>query len=345
MSEIKRKLASIQKISKLKPHPNADTLEIAEVLGWDCIVKKDEHKVDELILYFEIDSFLPVLPVFEFLRRSYFKSTQNLGDGFRLRTAKLRGEVSQGLVLPLKEFTLPSHIEEGMDLTDYLHVKKYEAPIPANLQGIVKGGFPSFILKTDQERFQNLSYRELNRYNDDVFEVTKKLDGSSMTVYWNDGIFGVCSRNFELELSEDNTFWQIAIALKLEEIFERYFPNWNIAIQGELVGPGIQHNRGKERQHELYVFDIYDIDERRYFSPPERVYFMREFMSYSQLKHVPTIASYCHGIPSKEVGMKLAENTYLKNDEPCEGIVFKSINNPQFSFKIISNKYILANEE
>lgn len=164
-----RKLATIRKVADVEPIPGADSIECLTVDGWKLVSGKDNFKVGDLCIYFEVDSFLPVREEFEFLRKNGFKSTKNLGDGFRLKTIKLRGQVSQGLALPLADFFSedkkgwyylndslePIYIEEGSDVTEYLGVKKYEKPIPANMMGRAKGNFPSFIHKTDQERLQN----------------------------------------------------------------------------------------------------------------------------------------------------------------------------------------------
>src|SRR5438309_10635527 len=99
-----RKLATIRRISKIEPIEGADRIVKATIDGWELVTQKDNYRVGDLCVYFEIDSFLPVRPEFEFLRKGCFKSTKNLGDGFRIKTIKLRGQVSQGLSLPLGDF-------------------------------------------------------------------------------------------------------------------------------------------------------------------------------------------------------------------------------------------------
>ena len=174
---MERKLASVQRIASIRPIEGADAIEVARINNWDVVVKKNEFKEGELCVYFEIDSFLPIREEFEFLRKSSFKK---MGDqeGFRLKTIRLRGQVSQGLVVPITilngdyiigisqqphgdQLQLGPYddalvIEEGADVTELLGVEKYEPPIPAELSGKVKGYFPSFIHKTDEERVQNL---------------------------------------------------------------------------------------------------------------------------------------------------------------------------------------------
>jgi RNA ligase (TIGR02306 family) len=150
---MERKLASIQVIREILPIEGADAIELAVVNGWKVVVAKNVgHSVGDWVVYCEIDSFLPIREEFEFLRKSSYKK---MGDqeGFRLRTIKLRGQLSQGLILPISifgDFSWTAY--EGMDVTEKLGIVKYEPPIPAELAGKVKGQFPSFLRKTDEER-------------------------------------------------------------------------------------------------------------------------------------------------------------------------------------------------
>jgi RNA ligase (TIGR02306 family) len=227
MEEFKRKLASIRKISDVLPIEGADNIELVKVDGWQCVTKKGEFKVDDPCVYFEIDSFLPIRPEFEFLRKSSYKK---MGDkeGFRLKTIRLRGQISQGLALQIRSVfpdaipswtTIMLRYKEG-DVTEVLGVIKYDPPIPAQLAGICKGNFPSFIRKTDQERVQNIW--DKIKDSKESFEVAVKLDGTSCTYYLNDGVFGVCSRNLELIETEGNTLWRLARELRIEEILRKY---------------------------------------------------------------------------------------------------------------------------
>jgi RNA ligase (TIGR02306 family) len=350
MSE--RELATIQKITSIEKHPNADTLDIATIKGWNVIVKQGIHKVNDLVAYFEIDSFLPVKEQYEFLRKGNFKSTQNLGDGFRLRTMKLRGVVSQGLILPLSAILNDLEDQnyfgdEGEDLTEILGIQKYEKPIPSNLQGKVRGNFPSFIPKTDQERVQNLTKRDYDAHGLETFEVTTKLDGSSMTVYHNEGQIGVCSRNFDLDETEDNLFWQVYHKCGMDKIFNNDFNDdkprhTNFALQGELVGPGVNNNHSKLTQHDFYLFDVYLIDQKRYLNPSERQEYFNELKNVGiNIKHVPILDTWDE-MPDKDTALSMAEHEF--NGHQAEGIVFKSMTS-QFSYKAISDKYLLKHNE
>jgi RNA ligase (TIGR02306 family) len=347
-----RKLASIRRIAEIKPIEGADAIEAVRVDGWWCVSKKGEFKVDDMCVYFEVDSFLPVRPEFEFLRKACFKSTQHLGDGFRLKTIKLRGQISQGLVLPVTVLDSfgdlpPNHIVndvidipfmEGADCTDLIGVKKWEVPLSPQLAGKAKGNFPSFIRKTDQERIQNCYGSLLRTHKDATFEATLKLDGSSMTVYFKDGQFGVCSRNLELIETEDNTFWKVARKLKLEEALRSY--GKNIALQGELMGPGIQGNREQLPDHDFYLFDVWNIDGQDYLSPMEMSDVVYDLESYDvNIKTVPNLGQ-C--VPLSLSLDQLIEASAVKslNHDVAEGIVYRAMDGTT-SFKVINNKFLL----
>ena len=190
--KMERKLASIQIVKEIKPIPGADMIEVVRINNWDVVSKKGEYKVGDFCIYCEIDSFLPIREEFEFLRKTSYKKMSDGSEGFRLRTIRLRGQLSQGLILPIHILPLGELVSEGKDVTEMLNIVKYEPPIPAELAGKVKGLFPSFIRKTDEERIQNLSdkYEEIKNSGKD-FYVTEKLDGTSATFYFKDGEFGI----------------------------------------------------------------------------------------------------------------------------------------------------------
>ena len=306
MNDITRKLASIRRISEIKPIEGADNIICAVVDGWELVTQKSNNfQPNDLVAYFEIDSFLPMTERFEFLRKSSYKK---MGDeeGFRLKTIKLRGQISQGLILPLSEFmeeitniknadgqSLSEFIDEGLDLTEILGVKKWEPPIPAELAGKMRGNFPSWIVKTDQERIQNV-FKYHHRHAGQDYEATIKLDGSSMTVYVKDGYVGVCSRNIDLLEEESNTFWNVARKINIVGALELYAETYhkNIAIQGELMGPGIQGNREDLKDHRFFVFDVFDINSGDYLSPSERKSVLDDLRYFgATLHHVPVIGN------------------------------------------------------
>ncbi|MDJ1494676.1 RNA ligase (ATP) [Cytophagaceae bacterium DM2B3-1] len=246
-----RKLASIQRIKNLEPIPEADAIEKATVLGWQLVVKKGEFAVGDLCVYCEIDSMLPEKPEFEFLK----------ARGMRIRTVRLRGQVSQGICFPLGILPQDTPITEDLDVTDLLDIIKYEPPVPAQLAGIAKGLFPSFIPKTDETRVQVLQ-ELLDACQGDTCYVTEKLDGSSVTYYLRNGEFGVCSRNLELFETPDNSLWKVARTLKIEEKLRSL--NGNFALQGEIIGEGIQGNLYKLKGQTVQFFNVFDIDQYKY---------------------------------------------------------------------------------
>ena len=333
-----RKLASIRKISDIQIIPGADMIELAIVDGWKVVVAKNvEHKVGDMVVYCEIDSFLPIKEEFEFLRKSSYKKMSDGTEGFRLRTIKLKGQVSQGLILPLKDLQLPNKdlLEVGMDVTNLLGISKYEPPIPAELSGKVKGLFPSFLRKTDEERIQNLSdeYENLKQHK---FYVTEKLDGSSATFYSKDGVFGVCSRNLELLETEGNTFWKVARELKLEEWLTSQDVNYS--IQGELIGESIQGNPYKIKGQTVGFFNAFNIDTQEYLGLEE----FEKLISSMGLKSVPILdREFTLPDTIDELLTYADEKSVLNSNFDREGVVIRSLDR-KISFKVISNKFLLS---
>lgn len=342
-----RKLASIRRITSISPIPNADAIERAQIDGWSVVVKKGEFKPGELVVYFEIDSWIPH-ELAPFLSKGKEPREFEGVKGERLRTVKLRGQLSQGLILPVSPTCdmIESMLVEGLDVSCPLNINKWEKPIPPSLAGQIKGNFPTQIPKTDQERVQNI-HKQLQQWKDEgiYFEVTEKLEGSSMTCYVIDGVFGVCSRNLDLKRDENNTFWKTAIAQNIEQDLinlTQVGPYKNIAIQGELVGPGIQGNIYNLSEHKFYLFDVYFIDEGRYATDMERYQIHDQFQ---KVDHAPFIRVVCTQL--SELGDFNSIPTYaegasqLNPKQEREGVVFKS-RCGQHSFKAISNKYLLS---
>jgi len=335
-----RKLASVVKIVDIQPIPGADAIVVATVKGWKVVVKVNEYKVGDLAVYYEIDSFLPIRPQFEFLRKSSYKRMGS-SEGFRLKTIRLRGQISQGLLTPIPEGI--SNPKEGDDLTEALDIVKYEPPIPAQLAGKIKGTFPSFIPKTDEIRIQNFESEVGFSPVGERAYVTEKLDGTSFTCYFNNGVFGVCGRNWELSETSDNSLWRMANVLQLKEKMTKH--GKNIALQGELIGAGINGNLYGLSDHKLYFFTGYDIDKgrRMFFDELEWVLFGL------QLQMVPLLEKYGFVIPNEsnivDYMLKYAEGKSVLNMEvDREGVVVRGLER-EFSFKAISNTYLLGSKD
>jgi len=336
---MERKLASIKKITNIQPIEGADAIELASVGGWNVVVAKNVgHKVDDLVIYCEIDSFLPIREEFEFLRKSSYKKMGDI-EGFRLKTIRLRGQISQGLILPMSifgDFSWTAY--EGLDVTNRLGILKYEPPIPAELAGKVKGNFPSFLFKTDEERIQNLETDLPNIISSGkTFYTTEKLDGTSSTFYVRDNYFGVCSRNLELIETEDNTFWRVARNIELERKMKSLQKNFS--LQGELIGEGIQGNPYKIKGQTIRFFNAFDIDTSEYLDL-ER---FKWVISYLELETVP-ILDENFVIPGtiSELLEIADDKSQLNPNFDREGIVVRS-HDRKISFKVISNKFLLKN--
>jgi len=342
-TEIKRKLAAIQRIEEVRDIENADAIQAYRVLGWWVVDKKDAYKVGDLVIYLSIDSWIPT-EIAPFLSKGKEPSIYDGVKGERLRTVRLRGQISQGLLLPLnqvwKEWTpenIATHVSEGDDVADMLGIKKWEPPIPAQLGGQVRGAFPSSIPKTDQERIQNLT-AELEDWKARgyAWEITEKLDGTSMTVFMErDGRFGVCGRNWELTETADNSLWKAARADDLEAKMRAF--GKAIAIQGELIGEGIQGNPYRLKGQRFFAYDVYDIAEGRYWTAMDR----QQLISSIGINHVPLIGAgeLDAGIPTL---LQWAEGkSQLCATTEREGLVYKCIEDPMISFKCISNKFLI----
>ena len=340
-----RKLATIRVISQLKPIKGADLIEVAVIDGWEVVIKKGEFNIGDLCVYFEIDSWIPT-ELAPFLSKGKEPRVYRGVKGERLKTIKLKGQISQGLALPYNQLFNESIAELNDDVTELLNILKWEPETPAQLAGKLEGNFPSYIPKTDQERIQNYIRNMPIAVN--KWEVTEKLDGSSMTVYRARDIakmygghrMGVCSRNYELKL-EDTTNAFVNTALKLQLFDKLHAYNLNVALQGELIGPGIQKNPYGLSELEYYIYDIFDIDKQRYYLPAER----QSLCESLGLKHVPVFANYeTDSRTTVSELLTFAEGqSNLNPRTQREGLVFKNVINNE-SFKAISNTWLLKND-
>jgi len=357
MSE--RKLATIERISAINPIPDADAIERATIRGWNVVVKKGDHKVGDLVVYCEIDSIMPGRPEFEFLRPR----------GFRIKTIKLRGQVSQGIIFPLSILPETWNVEfplgvvpvsakdalEGDDVTEILGVIKYEPQIPACLAGLAKGAFPSHSIKTDEERVQNLVdiYEEYRtKY---TWIATEKVDGSSTTYSIVHDEFGVSSRNLELKETEDNTFWKVARELNIEGRMRTYMFEHNLTaltLQGELLGEGVQKNKYHIKGHTVKFFRVFDPTAYSFFPYHQAI----EAIAEMGLDFVPVIETDMTLPMTVEEILQYADGRSALYETAREGVVFvadqlidKSADLSRYqgrlSFKVISNKFILKHEE
>ena len=362
-----RTLASLSTIKSLSPIEGSDFLELAEMTNnfWKVVVKKGEHKVGDKVVYFEIDSFLPVAPPYEFLRERCYKRFEKFGvlvaEGFRLKTVKLRGQISQGLILPINAFDTPKFYaqSDGDDWTFFLGVRHYDEVREQYdckpLSSESRGAFPSWIVKTDEERLQNLpEYFTDNLVKDVEFECTEKMDGSSMTVYYNrnldpDQRYGVCSRNVNFKLDSDCKWVAMAKKLGLEEKLKDITMDGfitGLVIQGELVGPNIQGNRDKRDETEFFVFRIMAFTK----GSPGGMWLDTEhrlnLCDMLGLKHVPIIKrdwKVFQELTTFDAFMNYVDAKTSRGNR-IEGMVWKSPDGV-VSFKVINNKYLCEAKE
>lgn len=327
------KLATIETISALRPHNNADRLEIATVLGWQTIVKKGEFKEGDKVVLVVIDTILPFAPWSEFLA-----DKGQPEKPIRLKTVKLRGEYSQGLVLPLS--VLPEHVRDwqvGADVGGELGVKKYEKEIPSVLSGVAKGNFPThFAPKTDEDNgLSNPGIVDMVLRSHPILSVTLKLDGSSCTVVVEDGrVIEVCSRNLSLLDDGKNGFWRAVKKLDFSDLMGRW------VIQGELMGPGVQGNQLELKEPTLFVFQIKN-SSGDWLERPAMV----SVCANIGADVVPLVKSA--PAPTYDLTSLQAEADAVKlpNGKPAEGVVVRPLNAVAFgngrpaSFKIINRNY------
>jgi RNA ligase (TIGR02306 family) len=352
-----RKLASIQTVNAVEPIPNADAIEKIRVLGWWVVAKKGEHKPGDKLVYCEIDSLLPERPEFDFLRASSFKPAREdpaggagLPAGFRIKTVKLRGQVSQGICFPLSILPGDAPTDEGADVTDLLGVLKWEPPLPVGMGGRVKGQFPGFLPKTDETRVQVLE-PVLQRHRGKTFYVTEKLDGTSFTAFLRNGEFGICSRNLWMdEADETNVLVRVARSLMVEEKLRalRERLGHDVAVQAEVIGPGIQKNKYALPAVSLRVFNVLDVDAYRMLDHGA----MLEALAEMGLEGVPQLGTVVLSHTVDEL-VAFSEGTSVLNPQvQREGVVLRPLVEEydedvggRLSFKAINPKFLLKYDE
>lgn len=345
-----RKLASVQMIREIHPIEGADKIELAQVLGWQCVVNKGQFRPNDLAVYFEIDSFLPMRPVFEFLRSSSYKNSEILGEGFRLKTMRFRGEISQGLLLPLSAFPeIPVGIEIGTDVTELLGVRKWEIPERISTGGTIIGDLPASIPRTDETRVQE-NPELIQAFAGIEYYISTKMDGSSHSISVDNEGFHVTGHNFEHKNDGKSAFYNLVNERGYKEKIEAFCAKEglsSLAIQGELCAPGIQKNRLRLQKPEWYVFTIRENGRRVGLKR------MLAICDELGLTAVP-IEEIGYDLPSKyptvEALLNRADGEY-PNGGKKEGIVIRPTE-PVFchlisavlSMKVVNNKYLLKNE-
>lgn len=346
-----RALASIQTINSIEPIKDADRIELSTVLGWKCVINKGQFKPGDKAVYFEIDSYLPIRPEFEFMRNSSYKNTAFMGEGFRLRTQTFRGQVSQGLLLPISSFPeLPSDIEIGTDVTELLGVRKYEVEVVDDGKGTIIGALPRDIPSTHETRIQSAP-ELINEFADLEYYISTKMDGMSCSIGIDDDGFHVTGHDCEYADDGKSDFYELIKARGYNRKLAEFAKNNNlrtITIQGEFCGPGIQKNRIGLKDFEWYVFTIRENGERVGLNR------MLEICSIIGCTSVPIEAkgkNLQSVYPTIDSLLKRADGNYHTGNRK-EGIVIRPITpvfsktlNSSLSMKVINNTYLLKNKE
>ena len=345
-----RKLASVQRVWKIEPIEGADRIELAHVLGWQCVVNKGQIQPMDTAVYFEIDSFLPIRPEFEFMRASSYKNTDIMGEGFRLRTMRFRGQISQGLLLPLSIFPeIPADAEVGTDVTELLGVRKWEIEERATTGGTVIGTLPYDIPHTDETRVQAMP-ELIQAFSGLEYYISTKMDGSSHSIGIDENGFHVTGHNYEYKDDGSSGFYKLVNERGYREKLEAFVKEnglKTLTIQGEYCGPGILKNRLKLVKPEWYVFTVRENGKRVGLDR------MLEICKALGLDHVP-IEERGTDLPAKyptvEALLERADGDYPRGGKK-EGIVirptepvFCPLISASLSMKVVSNKYLLKNE-
>ena len=355
-----RKLCTVERIMDIKSASNSDNLEIAYIKGWQVVIRKKEFNINDLVAYFEIDSLIPRTSITSFL----FKDKKEDVSDARLKTAKLRGNLSQGLALSLsqietfyKEMTGQdfdkSLFTEGTDLTEILNIKKYEPPVPEE-EGAKSSSRVWEIPKTDEERYQS---------NPDLVEELKgkeyyasvKLDGTSTTVILNyneneELEVNVCGRNTCYTENPNNKYWAAAMKYGMKEKILDYYNKTGkrLAFQGELIGPKIQGNKMGLSENDLYIFNVYVAEGKLPYEKCDLDTAL-SICKELELKFVPIELTgvFEYNIDDLQSLTELPYNKYFPNAKPSqniEGLVFRS-KDMKVSFKVISNNFLIKGGE
>jgi len=345
-AETSRPLATIVKVKRLLPIANADRILLAEVKGWRCVVKRDEFQEGDLAIYISIDSIVDKTdPTFAFLNGKT-----------RIKTVKLRGVVSQGLLGPIEWLTSRgvdgTNLTEGDDVTEPMGVTKYipkeeedQYYFPAATGRILKT-FPEFVPKTHESRLQDDGY-VLESITGREIVITRKEDGCSCSFIWNNGDFFICGRRFIWETLNASTshYFQVSEIFDVKNRLNGL--HRNIALQGEIVGGKVNGNRLQLKERDFRVFNIYDIDTQSYLGWKDVVEICRQLDMHT----VPVV----YQGPANQLELSIdafmelaTKQTYAKG-VLAEGIVVKTddhngFDKPRISFKVISNEYLLKHE-
>jgi len=340
-----RALATVETLTNIRDIPGADQIVVARVRGWDVVVKRGQFTDGDLCVYIEVDALLDVAdPRFEFLTTRGVRTDLDGVYGHVLKTARLRGQYSQGLAFPLPEFPELGDAPAGTDVTADVALIKWEPPLPASLAGQVRGMRPSWIPTTDEDRIQNVP--DILGANA-TWVATEKVDGTSTTMYVDPSVamVGVCSRNLDLLPNPDNTLWAMEARIGAHALLAQSFPGARVALQGETYGEGIQANPLRVRGQHFAAFTL-RVDGAEVPRDLWPAWLLPLSVPVRDVKFPDTLEEALAQVES----LKSA----ITPDRAAEGLVWRTLGESYVvlpdgrgtrgSFKVVSNRYLLKND-
>ncbi len=365
-----RKLASVKRIGKIKPIEGADFIALAKIDNWECIVRKSDFSEGDKCVFFEPDSVLPEAEWSEVVKRYKYRvrtikmrGVYSQGLAITLESCGVSGDTPVGTDLT-KQLGVKKYDPEAVLERKQMKVQRVPMPhawmmrwaptrwLHRKLYPRAKGSWPRFsdwsIPKTDEERIQNIpQFEQITK--DNYPRITEKLDGQSCTIFYKHdfrtglfsrGLFGVCSRRVWYKTKIKNNWRDIAVSTGLEKSLPKFCKEnrRSLAIQGEICGPGIQGNRYKLKEKQLFVFQIYDIDKGKYLTPFETFVICEQL----GLQRVPKV-SPDKNLVSADDYLQFADilDSKIAPGVPAEGVVIRLYTDPMFSCKAISRRYLI----
>lgn len=359
-----RKLVTIRHIAGIKPIEGADRVELAQIDGWRCVVRKNDFVVGEQIVFFEPDTAFTNVDDdrISFLKKTSHKQWKKadgtlVAECLRIKTIRLAGQISQGLVMKISRFEkeIATSEKDGLSLEEVIGIRHYDSlseemdvKLGKFSASVSRGHFPHFVPKTDLPRIQN--YLGLFETCKNMqFEVTEKMDGSSMSVGYSQSHldtepYFVASRNQMLQTGGRDNYNRLAMMNNLQTILKEHHDETGdeLCVQGELVGPRINGNKDNLIDFDYRIFQIWNITHCKWLTVGERM----KFCEKHQLNHVRVIDDRQQTFKSFQTIDELVE--YVRafktaNNNPVEGLVFKS-QDGDTTFKVLNPDYLLKND-
>lgn len=318
----KQKLAVIGSVIETAPIEGADLIHkvvahCADAGTWTGVAGKDIGAGHRVLVLLQ-DALLPPSPRWQFMER----------HNWRVRMARFKGVPSECVILP--DTGIDHTLLPGDDVSELLGITKYEKPVPASMGGDAVGAFPGFIPRTDEPNFQTVPHL-VARMGIAPWYAAEKADGTSCTA-WVDafGVLHVCSRNWELKeftaTGAQNVYWRAARQYRLDRL------PWGLALQFEIVGPGIQGNPMGLKGLEARAFSLFDRTVRRYASHAELLHECERL----GVPVAPLVAAdnrvYCPG------QLRALAAIRYPNGRHGEGVVVRA-RDSSWSFKVINLDY------